>query len=97
MIIVGITGLCIVAVLWVLLYRYFAHRSDRFMDRWEEEMKGRAEEAMRESLQSLEKAAEMMEAVPGSVRSLGEAAESLKTSRIAMEELLSKLEKRGRK
>lgn len=93
MIIIGISGLCLVAILFVLLYRYFSHRSDRFMDLWEREMKGKAEEALRESLQSLERATKMMEAVPGSVKSLEGAVKTLKASRIAMEEFLSKLER----
>jgi len=58
MILVGIIGLFLVGVLWVLLYLYFLRRTDRFMDNWEKEIKEKAEESTRDSIQSLEEAAE---------------------------------------
>ena len=87
MILVGIIGLCLVAILWVLLYFCFIRRTDRFMENWEKEIKEKAEKATRESIQSLEEAAVELEASLEGIQSLEEAAEAIKASRKAIEEL----------
>ncbi len=62
MILIGIIGLFLVGVLWVLLYSYFLRRTDRFMDNWEREIKEKAEKATHDSIRSLEEAAEAIKA-----------------------------------
>ncbi|MGB8657802.1 MAG: transmembrane domain-containing protein [Candidatus Zixiibacteriota bacterium] len=89
MIVIGVVGLCLVALLWVLLYFYFIRRSDRFMETWEKEIRERAEKATLNSIQSLQKVAKAMEALPESIQSLEEAAEAIKASRQAMERFAS--------
>jgi hypothetical protein len=58
MILTGIVGLCLVAILWVLLYAYFIRRTDRFMENWEKEIKAKIEKATIEGMQPFEEAAE---------------------------------------
>jgi tetratricopeptide (TPR) repeat protein len=85
MILIGIVGLCLVAILWVLLYLYFIRRTDRFMENWEREIKEKAEKSTLKSIQSLEEVAKAIETLPESIQSLEEAAEAIKASRKAME------------
>jgi hypothetical protein len=87
MILIGIVGLCLVAILWVLLYLYFIRRTDRFMDNWEREIKEKAEKSTLKSIQALEEVAKGIERLPESIQSLEEAAEAIRTSRKAMEKL----------
>lgn len=89
MILVGVIGLCLVAAFWVMLYFYFIRRTDRFMEDLEKEIKEKAEAATRESLKTLEEAAEAIETSVKGVESLEEAAVAIKTSRKAMEEFAS--------
>ena len=85
MILIGIVGLCLVGILWVLLYFHFIRRADRFMENWEREIKEKAEKATHESIRSLDKVAKGIETLPESIQSLEEAAEAIKASRKAME------------
>lgn len=85
MILIGIVGLCLVAILWVLLYLYFIRRADRFMENWEREIKEKAEKSTLKSIRSLEEVAKAIETLPESIRSLEEAAEAIKASRKTME------------
>lgn len=85
MIMIGIVGLCLVAILWVLLYFYFIRRTDRFMENWEREIKEKAEKSTLKSIQALEEVAKGIEGLPESIQSLEEATEAIKTSRKAME------------
>ena len=85
MILIGIVGLCLVAILWVLLYIYFLRRADRFMENWEREIKEKAEKSTFKSIQSLEEVAKAIETLPESIQSLEEAAEAIKASRKEME------------
>lgn len=85
MILIGIIGLCLVAVAWVLLYLYFIRRTDKFMENWEKGIKEKAEKATFESLQSLKEAANALETSIEGVQSLHEASEAIKASRQAME------------
>jgi len=87
MIMIGIVGLCSVAVLWALLYFYFIRRTDRFMENWEKEIKEKAEKSTLKGIQALEEVAKGIEGLPESIQSLEEAAEAIKTSRKAIEEL----------
>ncbi|MCJ7576849.1 MAG: hypothetical protein MUO91_00175, partial [candidate division Zixibacteria bacterium] len=61
MILIGIVGLCLVAILWVLLYLYFIRRADRFMENWEREIKEKAEKSTLKSIRSLEEVAKAIE------------------------------------
>lgn len=74
MILIGIVGLCLVAILWVLLYIYFLRRTDRFMEKWEGEIKEKVAKSTFEGIQSLEEVAKAAETLPESIRSLEEAA-----------------------
>lgn len=85
MILIGIVGLCLVAILWVMLYFYFIRRTDRFMENWEREIKEKAEKSTLKSIQALEEVAKGMEGLPESIHSLEEAAEAIEASRKAME------------
>jgi hypothetical protein len=85
MILIGIVGLCLIAILWVLLYFYFIRRTDRFMENWEREIKERADKSTLKSIQALKEVAKGIEGLPESIQSLEEAAEAIKTSRKAME------------
>jgi tRNA threonylcarbamoyl adenosine modification protein (Sua5/YciO/YrdC/YwlC family) len=85
MILIGIVGLCLVAILWVLLYLYFIRRTDRFMENWEREIKEKAEKYTLKSIQSLEEVAKAIDTLPESIQSLEEASEAIKMSRRAME------------
>jgi len=85
MILIGIVGLCLVAILWVLLYIYFLRRTDRFMEKWEREIKEKVAKSTFEGIQSLEEVAKATETLPESIRSLEEATEAIKASRKAME------------
>jgi signal transduction histidine kinase len=85
MILIGIVGLWLVAILWVLLYLYFIRRTDRFMENWERKIKEKVAKSTFEGIQSLEEVAKAAETLPESIRSLKEAAEAIKASRKAME------------
>jgi hypothetical protein len=89
MIVIGIVGLCLVALLWILLYFFFTRRIDKFMENWEKEIKEKGEKTTRKGIQSLERVAQAMDALPESIQSLQEAAEVIKRSRKAMEEFAS--------
>ena len=85
MILTGVIGLCLVAVAWILLYLYFIHRTDKFMDNWKKEIKEKAEKATYASIRSIEQAARSLEVSVAAIQSLQEAVEAIKTSRILME------------
>ena len=87
MIVIGIIGLCLVGALWVMLYFYFVRRADRFMDAWERRIKEKAQQATKESLNSLEEATRAFEASLSGVESIHEAAQEIAISRKTLEEV----------
>jgi|GEM_PF-4954897 len=87
MIVIGVIGLCLVGILWVLLYLYFVRRADRFMDAWENRIKEKAQQATQESLKSLEEATRAFEASLSGIESIQEAAQEITISRKALEEV----------
>lgn len=88
MILIGIFGLVVVLLLYVLVYLFFIKRTDRFMDAWEKEMKERIEKTMAEGKKALEEASEVIKASRKPMEELEEAAQAIKASRETMEKFV---------